>query len=183
MHPLNPRARWLILPGLSIALGWGLTFALVLIGYETPGYGLLGGALTGAAALATALSAKPWVGYLAAPPLGVIFFAGAYFAAEGQPPSTFLPIMLESPGLLFVIAMVTAPVAVLHGIRMRRPSSWALVGLGFYTLAGVGAALAQSLVSGDWNGSMFMTSLSFNVGLYLANGAALEVALRMSPKR
>jgi hypothetical protein len=66
---------------------------------------------------------------------------------------------------------------------MRRPSSWAVVGLGFYTFAGAGTACAELLLGGGWNGQLFMRNLSFDVGLYLANGAAMEVVLRMSRPR
>jgi hypothetical protein len=181
MHPLTPRARWLILPALSIALGWAVAFAGSLLTGQSR-EALTGAALAGAAGISTALSAKPWVGYLAAPPLGVLLFAAACPVQGHAAPSVLLPMMLQSPKLLFVIAMLTAPVVVLHGIRMRRPTSWAVVGLGFYAFAGMGAAVAESLMGGG-SGPVFMRCLSFDLGLYLANAAAMEVSLRMSRTR
>lgn len=179
MHPLNPRARWLILPALSMAFGGSAGYASALLGGNgAPGqFALSGAAFAGAAALATAMSPKLWVGYLTAPPLGVLGLAAVMLWSEVSASlwKILSGIVLHGPAL-FMVALLTAPVVVLHGIRMRRPTSWALVGLGFHVLAGTAAACGVFLLRGGWDVANFMFCLT----LYVANGTALEVALRMN---
>ena len=174
MRPLNARARWLILPGLSAAGGLlaGLAF---LSGWEIV---VVGGLLGLATALATTIAPKAWIAVLLAPvfaTLGMAASAWLYWYFPGEPHLALRYVL--SPSMQILGLLTTAPNVVLHGVRMKRTPAWFPVGLTLAIAAGVASGFTLNEASGQGSPTQF---ISFCVILNASGAVALEVALRRS---
>ena len=154
-HPFPPVVRWALFPVLAgaagAAAGW---LAAALVGYsrttETIGIGATWGL---GAAMAAALSPRPWIALGVAPLLAVLILCSGMSAlsydpssaARYRPPADILRRLLEDPSRLIFFAGVPWLQAAAHVLGLRRlraaPGTRVFHYYGLAALAGLALAL------------------------------------------
>ena len=181
-HPLRGMARWLVYPLLAVGAGAVSGVFLAHADHlDLLPYMLAGGVLGGAVACGFALWAEAWMSLLVAPVLGTvgILMAKVVTSMDGWTWSWVLtetlPGLLKEPGPIVFSFVMTAPIVVLHGIRLRRQGPWRR---GWLVYAG--AALLFWMLGSLLGGRAPWTLLIFLALFYLGSRVALEAALALS---
>jgi hypothetical protein len=181
-HPLRGAVRWLIYPLLAIGAGC-LPGLLLDLHQKTRPFTntFLGGALGGAVALGVALSSRWWVGLLVATVLGSLSFVWCRYVIHcaGWDWAYILSGVLnlrKEPGPIGGSLLLTAPLVLLHWIRLRRADAWP-IGWLFYAAPILLLTLLSFLAGAGQDNWM---SVAFLLLLNLGSRAAWEGALKAS---